>query len=52
MDMHGLFNELSPLGWSGMTFGIRPASQHLRMVTDFTSYKGFLVLGGNQVRRG
>ena len=49
MDMHGMFYELSPLGWADSTWGIRPISQHLRMVPDFTSYRGFLVLGGNQV---
>ncbi|CAG5122323.1 unnamed protein product, partial [Candidula unifasciata] len=49
MDMHGLFYELSPLGWAGSTWGIRPISQHLRVVPDFTSFRGFLVLGGNQV---
>ena len=49
MDMHGMFYELSPLGWAGSTWGIRPVCQHLRMIPDFTSYRGFLVLGGNQV---
>nr|KAG5711003.1 hypothetical protein BaRGS_013737 [Batillaria attramentaria] len=49
MDMHGLFYELSPLGWAGSTWGLRPVSQHLRMIPDFTSFRGFLVLGGNQV---
>ena len=49
MDMHGLFYELSPLGWAGSTWGLRPISQHLRMIPDFTSFRGFLVLGGNQV---
>ncbi|CAL1548764.1 unnamed protein product [Lymnaea stagnalis] len=49
MDMHGMFYELSPLGWAGSTWGIRPISQHLRVVPDFTSFRGFLVLGGNQV---
>lgn len=49
MDAHGMFYELSPLGWAGSTWGIRPISQHLRIVPDFTSYRGFLVLGGNQV---
>ncbi|KAH9500232.1 hypothetical protein Btru_077534 [Bulinus truncatus] len=49
MDMHGMFYELSPLGWTGSTWGIRPISQHLRVIPDFTSYRGFLVLGGNQV---
>ena len=49
MDAHGIFYELSPLGWAGSTWGIRPISQHLRMVPDFASYRGFLVMGGNQV---
>ena len=49
MDMHGLFYELPPLVWGGAVWGIRPVSQHLRMVPDFASFRGFLVLGGNQV---
>ena len=49
MDAHGMFYELSPLGWAESTWGIRPISQHLRMVPDFASYRGFLVMGGNQV---
>ncbi|KAK6187618.1 hypothetical protein SNE40_005599 [Patella caerulea] len=49
MDMHGMFYELSPLGWAGSTWGLRPICQHLRMVPDYASYRGFLVLGGNQV---
>jgi hypothetical protein len=48
-DMHGLFYELSPLGWAGSTWGVRPVSQHLRMIPDFCSWNGLLVLGGNQV---
>jgi len=49
MDMHGMFYELSPLVWGGAVFGVKPVSQHLRMVPDFASFRGFLVLGGNQV---
>lgn len=49
MDMHGMFYELSPLVWGGALFGVKPISQHLRMVPDFASFRGFLVLGGNQV---
>lgn len=29
--------------------GVRPVSQHLRMIPDFCSFRGALVLGGNQV---
>lgn len=49
MDAYGMFYELAPLGWAGAMWGIRPVSQHLRMIPDFTSWRGFLVLGGNQV---
>merc|ERR1712232_935555 len=49
MDAHGMFYELSPLGWGGATWGVRPISQHLRVVPDFASFRGLLVLGGNQV---
>lgn len=49
MDAHGMFYELSPLGWAGATWGVRPVCQHLRMIPDFTSFRGMLVLGGNQV---
>lgn len=49
MDHAGMFYELSPLGWAGSTWGVRPISQHLRMIPDYCSWNGFLVLGGNQV---
>merc|ERR1712048_782228 len=50
LDHMGLFYELSPLGWgSGSTFGVRPISQHLRVVPDFASFRGLLVMGGNEV---
>lgn len=49
LDTMGMFYELSPLGWGGTTFGVRPISQHLRVVPDFASYRGLLVMGGNQV---
>jgi hypothetical protein len=49
MDMHGMFYELPPLIFGGAVWGVRPIGQHLRMVPDFASFRGFLVLGGNQV---
>ena len=49
LDHQGLFYELSPLGWSASTWGIRPISQHLRVVPDFASFQGLLVMGGNEV---
>lgn len=48
-DMHGMFYELAPFTWGGAAWGIKPIRQHLRMVPDFASWRGFLVLGGNQV---
>ena len=30
-------------------WGLKPIAQHLRMVPDFASFRGMLVLGGNQV---
>jgi len=49
LDAHGMFYELSPLGWASSTWGVRPISQHLRVIPDFASYRGLLVMGGNEV---
>lgn len=49
MDCHGMFYELSHLGYEGKVWGIRPVSTHLRMIPDFCSWRGMLVLAGNQV---
>lgn len=48
MDMHGLFYELTPAAFNGCLWGIKPVCQHLRMVADFCTWKGLLVLAGNQ----
>ncbi|MGK7397297.1 MAG: hypothetical protein ACNS62_22160 [Candidatus Cyclobacteriaceae bacterium M3_2C_046] len=48
MDCHGLFYEISYHTYSGELFGIRPIAKHLRVVPDFCSWRGMLVLGGNQ----
>jgi hypothetical protein len=44
-----MFYEVPAFTWGGATWGLKPISQHLRMVPDFASFRGFLVLGGNQV---
>ena len=49
MDCHGLFYELSPVAYGGKVWGVRPISTHLRIIPDFCSWRGFLVLAGNQV---
>jgi hypothetical protein len=49
VDCHGMFYELSPVAFGGRVFGMRPICTHLRVIPDFCSYRGMLVLGGNQV---
>jgi len=49
MDCHGMFYELSPVAYAGKIWGVRPISTHLRITPDFCSWRGFLVLAGNQV---
>ena len=48
LDVHGMLYELSPLGWAASTFGVKPICQHLRVIPDFTTYRGLLVMGGNE----
>lgn len=49
MNFHGLFYEVSHTAYGGNVWGIRPISSHLRMIPDFCSWRGMLVLAGNQV---
>jgi hypothetical protein len=49
MDCHGMFYELSPVAYGGSVWGVRPVSTHLRVIPDFCSWNGYLVLAGNQV---
>lgn len=48
MDCHGLFYELSYHTYGNSIWGIRPISRHLRVIPDFCSWRGMLVLAGNQ----
>lgn len=48
LDCHGLFYELSPVLYEGKVWGLRPISTHLRITPDFCSWRGLLVLAGNQ----
>ena len=48
MDCHGMFYEIPYHAFEGKIWGIRPVSTHLRVVPDFCSWRGMLVLGGNQ----
>jgi hypothetical protein len=48
MDCHGLFYELDRHGYGDEIWEISPIARHLRVVPDFCSYAGLLVLGGFQ----
>ncbi len=48
MDVHGIFYELSYHTYGNSIWGIRPISKHLRVIPDFCSWRGMLVLAGNQ----
>ena len=48
MDCAGMFYELPAMQYGGKVWGIRPISTHLRIIADFCSWRGLLVLAGNQ----
>ncbi len=48
MDCHGMFYELSPVAFHNAVWGVRPICAHLRVVPDFCSFRGLLVLAGNE----
>lgn len=49
LDTHFMFYELPAMLYDGKLWGVRPISTHLRMIPDFCSWRGMLVLAGNQV---
>lgn len=49
LDTHFMFYELPAMLYDGKLWGLRPISTHLRMIPDFCSWRGMLVLAGNQV---
>lgn len=51
MDLHGLFYELPSLSYEGQVWGILPIARHLRIVPDFCTWRGLLVLAGDQTDR-
>lgn len=48
LDIHGMFYEAPKLTYGGRYWGLKPISQHLRIVPDFCSWRGMLVLAGDQ----
>ncbi len=48
MDAGGMFYELPAMTYAGRVRGLRPICTHLRIVGDFCSWNGMLVLAGDQ----
>jgi hypothetical protein len=48
LDCHGMFYEIGFHLYGDQLWAIRPISSHLRVIPDFCSWRGMLVLGGNQ----
>lgn len=48
MDASGMFYELPPMTYGNAVWGIRPIASHLRIVGDFCSWNGMLVMAGDQ----
>ena len=48
MDCHGLFYEIGFHTYGNELWAIKPISSHLRVIPDYCSWRGMLVLGGNQ----
>lgn len=48
MDCHGLFYEIGFHLYVDQLWAIRPVCSHLRVIPDYCSWRGMLVMGGNQ----
>lgn len=48
MDAFGLFYELPTMVYGGRVWGLRPISNHLRIVPDFCYWRGLFVMAGDQ----
>ncbi len=48
VDIHGMFYELQPIAFEGAIWGVKPICQHLRVIPDYTAFRGLLALGGNE----
>ncbi len=48
MNASGLFYELPAMTYADSVWGLRPVCSHLRIVGDFCSWNGLLVLAGDQ----
>ncbi|HHT27450.1 MAG TPA: hypothetical protein GXZ82_09420 [Firmicutes bacterium] len=48
MDVCGMFYELPAMQYAGKVWGVRPISTHLRIIPDYCSWNGMLVMAGDQ----
>lgn len=48
MNASGMFYELPAMQDAGHVWGVRPICTHLRIIGDFCSWRGLLVLAGDQ----
>lgn len=48
MNTCGMFYELPAMQYGGRVWGVRPVCTHLRIIGDFCSWNGLLVLAGDQ----
>jgi hypothetical protein len=48
MNCSGMFYELPAMQYAGKVWGVRPISTHLRIIGDYCSWLGMLVLAGDQ----
>ncbi len=48
MNASGMFYELPAMHYGKSVWGLRPVSTHLRIIPDYCSWNGFLVLAGDQ----
>jgi len=48
MDAAGMFYEMACMTYANRVWGVRPICSHLRIIADFCSWRGLLVLAGDQ----
>ncbi len=48
MNASGLFYELPAMTYADSVWGVRPVCSHLRIIGDFCSWNGLLVMAGDQ----
>ncbi|XSS44799.1 hypothetical protein ACQBAU_09780 [Propionibacteriaceae bacterium Y2011] len=48
LDASGMFYEIPTMHYGNALWGVRPVSSHLRIVGDFCTWNGLLVLAGDQ----